>query len=692
MPRHPLTAAHSPFVDGSLLARNGAVPESEPVANPAAEIYVDPNGDDGASGTKTEPVATLERAQDLARAALSENTGDVVVYLRGGVHPRSEPLELTFQDSGRSGSRMIYRSYPNEQAILEGGLQVTDWEAAFDAVLVADVPSGAQEVRQFFAGGIRQPRARSTNADYTALEFLKGPLFNAQRNVAMTVDADVIAEFARPENLELVYVGVAIAGHGLFRSNGLERPRPSWKAHRLPVTAATVQGDGTARLDIGNGALYHASQRGYGPLEIQPADPFFLENAIELLDEPGEWYFDDVAMKLYWWPPSMEATGDAWVAVTETLLEIDGTPDRTVRNVSIEGIAFRHAGYTEPSDSGYVVSQAASWFTGWREADWMESEGQRHSYLDAVRRPRQPGAAVLIDSARDITFSRDVFAELGAAGVLVQNDVKRITFDSSVFVDISAAALVAGHPVHDEIDEPMEGPISDLRFTNNVVERAAAEFYASVGVQITKADSVEISNNLFHDLPYSALSLGWGWEDNPNSTTHRAIEVSNNYFENVVNLLYDGAPIYLLGPVAEVGAPRRDFVQIRGNFVSNLGANPQFKAPSDPVDPDFAKRPGIQIDKGSRNVLAVDNVFTGTTRWLQVTAWQSHRADARWADELALIARRNWSDTAASEPTDLRLLNASEAELFDPESVPLEVEELIAAAGLEPGVELPPLP
>ena len=179
IPRNPLTAAHSPFADGSLLARNGAVPESEAVVNPAAAIYVDPQGDDAAPGSEAEPVATLERAQTLARAALREEAGDVVVYLRGGVHLRAEPLNLTFQDSGRNGSRMIYRSYPNEQAILEGGLQVTEWEPAFDSVLVADVPPSAEDFRQFFADGKRQPRARSAAADHTAIDFLTGPLFNA---------------------------------------------------------------------------------------------------------------------------------------------------------------------------------------------------------------------------------------------------------------------------------------------------------------------------------------------------------------------------------------------------------------------------------------------------------------------------------------------------------------------------------
>ncbi|MCP3977404.1 MAG: right-handed parallel beta-helix repeat-containing protein [bacterium] len=339
-----------------------------------------------------------------------------------------------------------------------------------------------------------------------------------------------------------------------------------------------------------------------------------------------------------------------------------------------------------------MISQAANWFTGWRQAEWMEYDGQRHPHLDGDRFPNLPGAAIQVDSARNISFTGNVFTEFGAIGVLLHNDVVRATLDRNLFVDISAAALVAGHPVHDEIDEPMEGAIKDLVFTNNIVDRAAAEYYASVGVQITKASGAVVSHNLFRDLPYSALSLGWGWEDNQASTVHRAIEVENNYFENVVNLLYDGAPIYLLGPVAEPGAARRDFTQIRGNFANNADAAPQFKAPSDPVDASFAKRPGIQLDKGTRNILMVDNVFAGATRWLQVTAWRINRDVPGWVEGLTLIGRNNWSDISASEPGDTSLVGVEVVQQFSADDMPAAVRTIIAEAGLEPGVVMPPLP
>jgi len=682
-----LTERFSPFLRDDALSATRRIPDSALDTEAAASVFVDPDlGDDSNPGSFDSPVAGLEAARDIARDSLRSQSGDVVVYLRGGIHARTEPFRLSFQDGGRGDQQMVYRSYPGEQAIVDGGVPIGGWEPAFDAVLVAGVPDGVADVRQFYASGERQQRARTPTAVGSAVEFVAGPLYGGQRNVAMTVDSALVAGMSHPEDLELVYIGVLIA----------RRPdsdlRPSWKAHRLPVDGYTDLGDGTTLLQIGNGALYQASERGYPPLEVEPEDPFFLENSLELLDEPGEWYFDRHERLLYWWPRDPSHVEDAWLPVADSLLEIDGTPGRPVRNLSVEGIAFRHSGYLRPNTDGYVVSQADTWFTGWETPAWMQEDGERHSFLDRARPSGLPGAAVHIDSVADVTFTRNVFCHLGAIGVLVHNDARRVSFNGNVFFDISAGALVAGHPAHDEIDEPMEGAIVDLGFTNNVIDRAAAEYYASAGVLIFKSTGAEINHNLFRNLPYTALSLGWGWEDNLSSTVHRAIAVEGNYFENVVTMLYDGAPIYLLGPVADVGARRSDFVQIRGNFANNSDAPPQFRAATDQVDPEFAKRPGVQIDNGSRNVVVVDNVFAGASTWLQVTAWLAHRDDAGWVDELALIARRNWSDTLDSFPPNLTLVGGSGASLLDPADVDPDALEIMVSAGLEDDVALPPLP
>jgi hypothetical protein len=322
----------------------------------------------------------------------------------------------------------------------------------------------------------------------------------------------------------------------------------------------------------------------------------------------------------------------------------------------------------------------------------MEADGRRHSFLSRSRPSGHPIAAIQIASASDVAFNGNVFTELGAIGVMVHNDAHTIEFDGNLFVDISADALVAGHPEHDVIDEPMERLVTDLRFTNNVVDRSGAEFYGSVGVQLIKVGGATVSHNLFRDLPYTALSLGWGWEHNQASTTHRAITVENNYFENVVSLLYDGAPFYVLGPVAEPGAPRSEYTRIRGNFVNNADADAQFKAPGEVIDPGFAKRPGVQLDEGIRNVAVDDNVFLGATVWIQLTTWQANRNVPGWSDGLSLEGSGNWSDTLTAIPADPAIIGIAQATLFDVASAPDRVLEIVTRAGLEAGVAMPPLP
>ncbi len=378
--------------------------------------------------------------------------------------------------------------------------------------------------------------------------------------------------------------------------------------------------------------------------------------------------------------------------MTEVLLRIDGTPQQPVENVRIEGIAFRHAGYTVPNEFGYVVSQAASWFSGWEPAEWMTYEGVVHSQLQLQRPTGMPAAAVEVDSARNIVFSQNAFSELGAAGAMLHNDVVGATVDGNLFSDISAAALVAGHPAHDVIDEPMEAPIVDLVVTNNIVDKAAAEFYGSVGIQVTKASGAEVSHNVFRDLPYTGLSLGWGWDTNPQSTVHRAIRAENNYFENVMTLLYDASPIYLLGPAAAPGDPAEDHVVIRGNFANNVGAPSQYKAPNDTVDPGFAKRPAVQLDAGVRNIEISDNVFAGYTVWFQLTEWPYRQNEPGWVGGLALSGSGNWSDTAAALPGDTSLVGIEPADVFELTSPPEAVLAIMRGSGLEPGVNPPPLP
>lgn len=54
---------------------------------------------------------------------------------------------------------------------------------------------------------------------------------------------------------------------------------------------------------------------------------FYLTNAIELLDQPGEWYYDNRTSRLYYYPREGEnlKTASAMVPALETLVQVEGT-------------------------------------------------------------------------------------------------------------------------------------------------------------------------------------------------------------------------------------------------------------------------------------------------------------------------------------------------------------------------------
>ncbi|GAA3552542.1 hypothetical protein GCM10022419_036110 [Nonomuraea rosea] len=102
----------------SVLLAAGLLAAVTPPAAAAAKqtvVYVAPDGKAGATGTRTDPFATVEQARDaLAGRTSARRPG--LVYLREGVYQTARTIEL----SGPSNSYVTYAAYPGEQAELAG--------------------------------------------------------------------------------------------------------------------------------------------------------------------------------------------------------------------------------------------------------------------------------------------------------------------------------------------------------------------------------------------------------------------------------------------------------------------------------------------------------------------------------------------------------------------------------------------
>lgn len=86
-------------------------------------IHVSLNGNDDAEGTASHPFATIGRAQQAARQAVSEGTS-AHVLIHSGVYYLTEPLQFTQEDSGTQDAPVIYEAMQGEEVIISGGMEL----------------------------------------------------------------------------------------------------------------------------------------------------------------------------------------------------------------------------------------------------------------------------------------------------------------------------------------------------------------------------------------------------------------------------------------------------------------------------------------------------------------------------------------------------------------------------------------
>jgi hypothetical protein len=93
----------------------------------AQDIYVTVDGKDSNSGTKENPVATLEAARDLIRqykAVKILPKGGITVWIGKGQYGQQKSFVLNENDSGEPNAPIVWRALPDEKVSVSGGQSV----------------------------------------------------------------------------------------------------------------------------------------------------------------------------------------------------------------------------------------------------------------------------------------------------------------------------------------------------------------------------------------------------------------------------------------------------------------------------------------------------------------------------------------------------------------------------------------
>ena len=511
----------------------------------AGEIWISPKGSDFNDGTRQSPKATLtsalRQAREWHRTEDNRIQGGITIYMEGGTYAFHEPVFIRPEDSGTKESPTIIRSVGDEKVILSGGISIKGWKKQ-GKVWVADVPAfngRPLDFRQLWVNGKKAVRAR----DVEDFEKMNRICSVDEKNEILYVPAVSIRRLIDNKgNLKAKYAEMVL--------------HQMWCVANLRIRSVEVQGDSAA-------IRFHQPESRIQfehpwPRPMVTTDghnsAFYLTNARELQDVPGEWYHDIDARKVYYYPREGEKMQEAEVIVpaVETLVRVEGTLDRPVCHIRFEKITFSYTTWMRPSEKGHVPLQAGMYLTdGYRIDPKMQRNYLNHP-LDNQGWLGRPAAAVRVVAARQIDFERCRFEHLGSTGLDYEEAVQGGVVRGCLFRDIAGNGLLVGsfspaaHETHLPYDPADRREVCTQQQINNCYfTEIGNEDWGCLAIAAGYVGDVNIEHNEISEVPYSGISLGWGWTQTVNCMRNNRVHA--NLIHHYAKHMYDVAGIYTLG-------------------------------------------------------------------------------------------------------------------------------------------------
>jgi hypothetical protein len=569
-----------------LLLLAGAVAPVRAATEQTFHVARESRDDDLQDGSLAKPFGSLDRARLAVRSYVAgrELRGDVVVEIQGGTYELAAPVRFEAADSGKNGFAVIYRASPGAQVVLSGGRRVSNWQQDKAGLHRAAVGRDV-DFRQLWVGGQRATRARTPNAG--AMFKLDGE----KQADGFDLPRERLAGIAlRPGEVE---VSVLIA----------------WMHKRLRIARlADTAEPGVVRAVIEPGEWDGVTKQPQGD-RVYLGRRYWLENAREFLDAPGEFFLDRPAGTVFYQPRAEENLTAIPVIrpELESLVILAGRLDAPVHHLRFEGLTFAYTGWTRPNRFGFVDVQANSLVPA-DPAGAVDAQ-----YRHNQRKDRVP-AALQASASDDIFVGGCRFIHLGGAGVVFTQGGNDNVIEGNYFDDIAAGGIEFG----EDAARPADSRLFPRRnrIANNFLTRIGADFYGSVAILGYYTDASVITHNEIRDVPYTGISQGWGWGTPPAPPDSRGNRITYNRVTNYMLRLDDGGGIYTTD--RQLGS------EIAYNLVEHM------------LPPDRGTKAGgaLYLDQFTEGYHVHHNVVSDAIRWLFI--WnpniRGNRVDANQAD------------------------------------------------------------
>jgi hypothetical protein len=456
-----------------------------------SDLFVSVSGDDRAPGSAAQPFATLERARDAARMLLGREA--VTVWVGAGTYALPRTLTLTQADSGTADAPVVYRAMPGAEVRVSGGRDITAWTPVSDASVLARLDAAAY--------------GRVVQADLGALgitDFGKMASRGFGRNV-VAAGLEVFCNdrpmpLARWPNRGWAYTTGAPRGAdgGVFSYQG-DRPRRWLAVPDLWVHGYWTQdwADSYERVvGIDAEKQYISTAPPHGVYGYAAGKRWRALNALEEIDEPGEWYLDRATGILYFWPPETAGRLRVTVSLLNTaLVSLQNASYVTFRDLIFE--ATRAAAIEIAGGTGVLVAGCAIRNVGTRGASI--SGGAGHGVAGCTIASTGDGAIVLSGGDRVKLIPSGHYA--------VSNRIRDFsrwsrTYRPAVqFYGVGASAVnnLIHHGSHDAIQLSGNDHLIQLNDIHTVAMETADVGAFYMGRDLTMRGNV-IKHNFFHNV------------------------------------------------------------------------------------------------------------------------------------------------------------------------------------------------
>ena len=506
-----------------------AVPEAT-ASGSTADIHITPD---------SSLTDAIRKAREIRRLGQAQQ---VTIHLSAGTYYLYEPLHLRPEDNGLK--------IVGEKAVISGGLEIKKWKKQ-GKLLVAEVPdfNGRPiDFRQLWVNGQKAIRARnvpvgSTDGNDPFEQMPRIRTYDKKNHILWVpktaVDIILKQKSANGKADNAQYLEMVL--------------HEMWCTSNLRIKDLSVHGDSVAVTFHNPEAKLQFEHPWPSPMTPNTGhpSPFYLTNAKELLDEPGEWYHDIREHKLYYMPRQGETIREAVVPVLETLIEVIGTAEHPVRNITIKGVTFSHTTWMRPSEKGHVPLQAGMYLT---EAYKLRPQIDRpnNHKLDNQGWLGRADAAVEMRHTEDVNFDACRFEHLGGSGLDYVIGCRGGTVTHCTFTDIAMNGYVCGSFSPEGLETHLPYNPTDFRevctkqeVTNCEFSNVSNEDWGCVAIAAGYVNGITIDHNTIHDVSYTGISLGWGW--NRDLVCMKDNRVHANLIYNYAQHMYDCAGIYTLG-------------------------------------------------------------------------------------------------------------------------------------------------